>query len=129
MKALVQEIAALRADLERLKTQENQRLTLVLPRSDLTIASDAVTVVGSYHRVDTEAGAATDNLATINGGVSYQIVVLQTVNNARDVTVKHGTGNIYLNGSADFTLDHSRDVLVLIKTGSEWNEVCRSNNG
>lgn len=102
--------------------------TLVLTRSDLTIASDAITVANSYHRIDTEAAAATDNLATINGGTNFQIVMLQTTSSSRDVTVVHGAGNIYLNGLADFVLDNSRDVLVLVKTGAEWNEVCRSNN-
>ncbi len=111
------------------QTLSNKTLdVLILTRADLTIASDAITVTNSYHRIDTEGAAATDNLATINGGTNFQVVMLQTVGSSRDVTVKHGTGNIYLNGSADFVLDNSRDVLVLVKTGAEWNEVCRSNN-
>jgi hypothetical protein len=103
--------------------------TVVLARADLVIATDAITVSRSQHRIDTEGGAATDNLATISGGTTFQLLLLQSTNSARDITVKHGTGNIYLNGLADFVLDNSRDVLVLIKTGAEWNEVCRSNNG
>jgi hypothetical protein len=40
----------------------------VLPGNALTIASDAITVTGSFHTVDTEGGASSDSLATINGG-------------------------------------------------------------
>lgn len=108
---------------------DNKTLSkLLLTRSDLTLASDAITVTGCYHRVDTQGGAATDNLATINGAASGQIIILQSVASSRDVTVKNGTGNIFLAGS-DFVLDNSRDFIVLICTGGELNELCRSNNG
>jgi hypothetical protein len=111
------------------QTLDNKTLSkLVVSRSDLTIASDAITVTGCYHRVDTEGAAATDNLATINGAATGQVIILQSVASSRDVTVKNGTGNIFLAGS-DFVLDNSRDFLVLICTGGEINELCRSNNG
>lgn len=111
------------------QTLDNKTLSkLLLSRSDLTLASDAITVTGCYHRVDTQGGAATDNLATINGAATGQILILQSVASSRDVTVKNGTGNIFLAGS-DFVLDNSRDFIVLICTGGELNEICRSNNG
>ena len=111
------------------QTLSNKTISqLVLTRSDLVIAGDAITISNSCHRIDTEGAAATDDLATINGGNTFHIVLLQSTSSSRDITVKHGTGNIYLHGSADFVLDNSRDVLVLIKTGGEWNEVCRANN-
>lgn len=111
------------------QTLDNKTLSkLLLSRSDLTLASDAITVTGCYHRVDTEGAAATDNLATINGAATGQILILQSVASSRDVTVKNGTGNIFLAGS-DFVLDNSRDFIVLICTGGELNELCRSNNG
>jgi len=111
------------------QTLDNKTLSkLLLSRSDLTLASDAITVTGCYHRVDTEGAAATDNLATINGAATGQVIILQSVASSRDVTVKNGTGNIFLSGS-DFVLDNSRDFLVLICTGGEINELCRSNNG
>lgn len=111
------------------QTLDNKTLSkLLVSRSDLTLASDAITVTGCYHRVDTQGGASTDNLATINGAASGQILILQSVASARDVTVKNGTGNIFLAGS-DFVLDNSRDFIVLICTGGELNELCRSNNG
>lgn len=111
------------------QTLDNKTLSkLLVSRSDLTLASDAITVTGCYHRVDTEAAAATDNLATINGAATGQIIILQSVSSSRDVTVKNGTGNIFLSGS-DFVLDNSRDFIVLICTGGEINELARSNNG
>jgi hypothetical protein len=111
------------------QTLDNKTLSkLLVSRSDLTLASDAITVTGCYHRVDTQGGAATDDLATINGAATGQIIILQSVASSRDVTVKNGTGNIFLSGS-DFVLDNSRDFIVLICTGGELNEICRSNNG
>lgn len=111
------------------QTLDNKTLSkLLVSRSDLTLASDAITVTGCYHRVDTQGGAATDDLATISGAAVGQILILQSVASSRDVTVKNGTGNIFLAGS-DFVLDNSRDFIVLICTGGELNEICRSNNG
>ena len=111
------------------QTLDNKTLSkLLVSRSDLTLASDAITVTGCYHRVDTQGGAATDDLATISGAAAGQILILQSVASSRDVTVKNGTGNIFLSGS-DFVLDNSRDFIVLICTGGELNEICRSNNG
>lgn len=92
----------------------------------LTIASDTITATKSYHLVDTEAAAATDNLSTINGGSTGDILVLRSANSARDVTLKDGTGNLALAG--DFTLDNVQDTITLMSTGTTWLELCRSNN-
>jgi hypothetical protein len=80
--------------------------------SNLTIASDAITVTGSHHMIDTEGAGASDNLATINGLTAGQWVILHTVSSARDVVIKHGTGNIKLNGKADKTLDVQADLFI-----------------
>ncbi len=95
--------------------------------TELTIASDAVTVSKSYHRVDTQGDAATDNLATINGGTEGDLLILRAENGSRDVVVKDGAGNIQLNG--DMTLDNVQDTISLIFDGSNWLETARSNNG
>lgn len=111
-------------------TQQQMAGGLALTRSDLTIASGEITVASAYHRVDTEGAAATDDLVTINGGTTVgQILVLQSVNDARDVTVKNATGNIFLAGT-DFVLSNILDKLFLIfSTGNQWHEIARSNNG
>lgn len=68
-----------------------------------TIAGGIITVTKSDVLVDTEAGAATDDLDTINGGVVGQILTLRSVNSARDIVIKNMTGNIHCMG-ADRTL-------------------------
>jgi hypothetical protein len=105
-------------------------------RYSYTIATDAITLNGphvSVARLDTEGGAATDDLLTINGGVDGQIITLNTTANARDVVVKHsasGANTIRLNGSVDFTLDGVGDRLMLQYDGvlSQWCEIGRGNN-
>ncbi len=94
----------------------------------LTIATGVVTVTKTYHTVDTEAAAASDDLATISGGTAGQILIIATANSGRDVVVKHGTGNVYLTGAADFTLSDVRDKLMLLYVGTEWHEIGRGNN-
>lgn len=111
-------------------TFESQNITL---RNLLTIATDIITVGNGkiqHILVDTEAAAATDDLATINGGNDYQQVTLTSTSSTRDIVVKHNTGNIVLNGLADFTLDNTADTLTLLyrSTLSKWVEVGRSNN-
>lgn len=102
---------------------------VVYASSDLTIASGVITVTKSHHRVDTEAAAATDDLVTINGAsATGHIVILRSVAASRDVVVKHGTGNIFLNGSVDFTIGSNVDMLVLMWMGSAWAEIGRGDN-
>lgn len=95
--------------------------------SELTIASGVITVTTSAHKVDTEADAATDDLDTINGGTTGQILVLSAMNGGRTVVCKDNTGNLLL--SADMTLDNTTDTLMLIYSGSNWYEIARSDNG
>jgi uncharacterized protein YjbI with pentapeptide repeats len=87
----------------------------------VTIASGVVTVNHAgitVLTVDTEASAATDDLDTINGGTSGQILVVRAANSSRDVVCKDGTGNLRL--TADFTCTHIDDSLALVYTGSVW---------
>ena len=99
--------------------------------ASLTIASGVITIPNSSVGVciiDTEGGAATDDLDTINGGFAGQITVLTPASSARDVTVKDNTGNLRLNG--DFVFTALQDTLTLMcKTdGGLWFELSRSNN-
>lgn len=90
-----------------------------------TIASDAITITKSYAVPAPETGSA-DNLATINGGFDGALLVLSGTA-AKTITVKDGTGNLKLAG--DCVLDNFDDTLTLIKRGSDWLELARSNNG
>jgi hypothetical protein len=79
--------------------------------------------------IDTEGSAATDDLDTI---ISYEQtgkeIRLQTVNDGRDVVIKHNTGNIRLVGSADLTLGTRRSYVTLVfnQFSGAWFEISRS---
>lgn len=103
---------------------------LETPRvSELTIATGAITVTGSYHDVDTEADAASDDLDTINGGTDGMRLVMRANNSTRTVVVKDGTGNIQCAG--DMSLDNNQDTIELVYDGTltAWLEISRSDNG
>ena len=95
--------------------------------TELTISGGAVTAVSSYHSIDTESDAATDDLDTINGGSDGDLLILRAANSARTVVVKDGSF-IQLAGGADCTLDHINDTLTLIKRSATWVELSRSDN-
>lgn len=96
-------------------------------QTELTIATGVVTATKSYHSIDTQSDAASDDLDTINGGSEGQILVIRANNAARTVVAKDGTGNLKLAG--DMSLDNSEDTLTLIFDGTNWLEMARSNNG
>ena len=91
-----------------------------------TIASDAIAVTKSYAVPAPEGGGASDDLATIDGGFDGALLVLSGTA-AKTITVKDGTGNLKLAG--DCVLDNFEDTITLIKRGTEWLELARSNNG
>ncbi len=93
-----------------------------------TIASGAITIAEyNFYTVDTESLAATDDLDTINGGtINGQILVLMAANSNRDVVLKDNTGNLRL--TADFTLTHAQDRIMLMFDGTNWCELSRADN-
>lgn len=95
--------------------------------TELTIASGTITATTSFHSVDTEADAATDDVDNISGGVGGDRLVLVAANDARDIVLKDATGNLRLAGG-DFTMDSTADTIELIRSGSIWQELTRSNN-
>jgi hypothetical protein len=104
---------------------------LILPTGGtLTIATGVVTVdnTASRYSLETEGGAATDDLTSITGGTAGQIIVLRDSNSAHDVTIKNA-GTLYL-AAADFVMSDIFQVIVLICTTapSTWLEICRSND-
>jgi hypothetical protein len=95
-----------------------------------TIASGVITLIGDFGgalvEVDTEGAAASDDLDTISGGRTGQIIVLSAADNDHDVVLKDGTGNLRLGG--DRTLDTTNDTITLYYTGSAWLELAFANN-
>lgn len=111
-----------------LKKQVDDNLSI--SRGDATvhvIASGAITITKfGLVVVDTEGSASTDDLTTINGNEHGAIIVLRQAADARDVTVKDGTGNLSLAGDCAFT--DADDTLTLVGTSTGWLEIARSNN-
>lgn len=81
----------------------------------LTIATGAVTLTNnsSSYSIDTEGAAASDDLDTISGGQDGQVIFIRSTADARNVVLKHNTGNIYNPNVFDITLDLTTDFVVL----------------
>lgn len=97
--------------------------------TELTISSGAITVTQALHTVDTEGDAASDDLDTINGGTTVNMIVIKADNDARTVVVKHNTGNIWLQGKADISLDDLEDGLLLVWDGTKWFDIAAGGAG
>jgi len=98
---------------------------------EVTIALGSITPVGWRHTVDTAADAATDDLDTITNTDDIERIVIHPVHDARSVVVKHNTGNIWLQGKADITLDDIEDGLLLFwdSTNSKWFDTSAGGSG
>lgn len=90
----------------------------------LTIATGVVTITngGSLYALDTESAAATDDLTTINGGNQGQVIIIGNTADARDIVLKHNTGNIFNPGGIDITLGVTTDRVTLLydSTAAKW---------
>lgn len=91
--------------------------------SELVIASGSVTATQCQHTIDTEANAASDDLANVLvSSLSAQFVVLRMENSARVVTLKHeagGAGQLSLANGADLVLaGTAQQVAFWIDTGA-----------
>ncbi|MEK9751636.1 MAG: hypothetical protein VW338_00270, partial [Rhodospirillaceae bacterium] len=95
---------------------------------ELTIATGAIVPNRSHHTVDTESDAASDDLDTITNTsmAASAILILRASHTDRTVVIKHGTGNIYLVGNIDFSLDDTDKVIVLHRRGTDWFELARA---
>lgn len=92
----------------------NNNEAFTKPGGTLTIATGVVTAGAfSQYIIDTEAAAASDDLDTINGGISGKLLVLRSANDARDVTLKNNTGNIYNPAGQDIVLGKTQDIVLL----------------
>jgi hypothetical protein len=95
-----------------------------LYNESVTISAGSISVTtaaASSAAVSTEGGAGSDNLDTISGGISGQILTIRAVPLAT-ITVRR-VGNIRPTGKADLVLSATRDTATFIKVGSEWLEL------
>lgn len=99
---------------------------LVVGGATKTIASGVITATSTYTYVDTQGGAGTDDLDTINGGVIGAIIILQCVSSARNVVIKNSTGNIKV--PSDRTLNNANDLWIGMYNGVSWCELSFANN-
>lgn len=88
--------------------------------TELTIdGAGAVTITQSYHTLD-GAGDANDELVTINGGNQGDMLIIRPENAARNITLKHSTGNILCGSASDFQLPDT-GYAILVKDGTNWH--------
>jgi hypothetical protein len=92
----------------------------VAAATQLTINTDAATVNRGFHTLQSQTGT-TDDLKTLNGGSGNTFVTIQAAS-GHTITIKHGTGNIFLNGGADFILSGDK-TLVLFFDSSNWSDI------
>lgn len=95
--------------------------------SELTIATGAVTPTRSYHTIDTQGDASTDDLDTLTtGSVDADCILIIRANHTdRTVVVKHNTGNIKTADALDYSLDDDQKSIVLQLRGATWYELAR----
>lgn len=97
-----------------------------------TISGGAISgTVRGVLKVANEGGAATDILDTISvtpyHGVS--IIILQAATPANTTTLNHaagGSGELILDGSADFDLTGERRIWLQLTPANKWNELFRT---
>lgn len=96
--------------------------------STLTISGGAIAVTGSFHAVETEGGAGTDDLDLATGGAAREVLILRPINTSHTVVVKHGAGAgaFKLQNDLDFAMDSTECTLVCRHNGTEWVEIVRS---
>lgn len=95
-------------------TNSITQLNLGVFGTTLTIATDVLTITKSRHQIDTQGGAATDDLSTINGFVAGDTLFLQTTSAARVVTIKHNVGNIFVFTLGDIVLDNPSKIAIFV---------------
>lgn len=97
------------------------------------IVSGVINFVSSDMYVETQSGAASDDLDTINPqtlAIGNEWLLLRAYDTTHTVVVKHGTGNITCMGGVDFSLDDINDRILLHwdVANAEWVEFGRNDD-
>lgn len=106
--------------------------SLAFTSSELTITGGVISATRTYHTVDTQSDASTDDLDSINPAAvgDGAVLILRAQSASRIVVVKHQVGGapnpINLANGLDFSLDDLSKRIVLQRDGSQWYEVARS---
>lgn len=96
----------------------------------LNISAGSVTATVGVHAIDTEAAASTDDLDAIaqTNHPDGRLLLVHSKDNARTVVVRHaigGAGQLLLADAANLSLASTKMWLLLKRTGTSWEEVCR----
>ena len=108
----------------------NQNIVSTGQSENITVTADGtITPTKSYIRLDTNGGAATDDLNHIHltNFTAGDIIVLSSQNAGHDVTINDsvtGGGAIYLEGNVNFTLTGTKHVLVLLVINESGTDKC-----
>jgi hypothetical protein len=71
--------------------------------------------------IETESGAATDDLINITGGYPGMELILKINNSSRKVAAIANTGNLRLDGGTDKNMNHANTILILRKDRNNTN--------
>ena len=100
--------------------------------STITMAANSATPTQALHALDTSGGAAENcnTLAMTTANSDVQLLTLYgAAPGSRVPTLKHmagGTGQMYMNDTADFALDNPLKSITFRRNGTQWNEVARA---
>ena len=85
----------------------------------LTISGGIITVTQAYHKIDTEALAASDELNTISGGSEGMVIFLRAAHTDRTIILKDAIGNLIL--GEDIPLDDTnKHVSLIYNSAGKW---------
>jgi hypothetical protein len=87
-----------------------------------TVDSTAVTVGPGWTRVVLDIASSGD-LATINGMQAGQMLVIRQQTASRDITLKHGTGNISMAAAADWNINTTTAAAIVVYDGTTVQEL------
>ena len=71
--------------------------------------------------IETEGGAASDDLVDITGGYPGMELILKINNTSRKVVAVANTGNLRLDGGTDKNMNHANTILILRKDRNNTN--------
>ncbi len=91
--------------------------------------SGGILTVSSSRSLFTGEGNTTDNLSTINGGDTGDLLYLTANYSGYTVTLKHAVGNLRLADGVDAAMNGPNQTISFLKrSNGDWLELSRSNN-
>src|SRR6185369_10792016 len=89
-------------------------------RAAMVISSGAVGAATAAITVDTQSGAATDDLDTIQQPdlPAGSLIMVSSLDAARVVTLKDGSGNLALIDGVDLVLDNPADFVLFMRVST-----------